>query len=348
MVHAGPTLPHPARFSKKREIIKGMLRAAIVAIVTRCTRHAWLVIVLSIAAWRSLSGVYAARAFRHQYRHQQADFARSAVAAARNLAFEKAFPQHLHSILAVVDAPTPELASQATTALVERLTAQQGARSSTSRNRAAANSSAATALLFLPVEEAEKTPSQLTAGRAADRAAGDRSEPARPGRSAADGPDRRRAGEDHARRHAAAADGHRRHRRGGAGRQAGELLLAGTARSGEAGRSGQQQAQVHRHPPKLDFTALEPGKAATDAIRKAAVDLKLPQRLRRARAPHRSGADRRRGIRHRAGGRGGQRHRHRADRAGHPVARAEIRQDHPGGVPQPGRRPRDHGRARVS
>ena len=42
--------------------------------------------------------------------------------------------------------------------------------------------------------------------------------------------------------------------------------------------------------PKLDFTALEPGKAATDAIRKAAEDLKLAERLRRARAPHRAGA----------------------------------------------------------
>ncbi len=34
--------------------------------------------------------------------------------------------------------------------------------------------------------------------------------------------------------------------------------------------------------PKLDFTALEPGKAATEAIRRAAADLKLHQRIWRA------------------------------------------------------------------
>ena len=53
--------------------------------------------------------------------------------------------------------------------------------------------------------------------------------------------------------------------------------------------------------PKLDFTALEPGHAATDAIRKAAEDLKLATdygaRLRlTGPVPHRG-----RGIRHRAG-----------------------------------------------
>ena len=39
-----------------------MLKAAIVAIVTRCTRHAWLVIVLSTLLGVA-SGVYAARHF---------------------------------------------------------------------------------------------------------------------------------------------------------------------------------------------------------------------------------------------------------------------------------------------
>src|SRR5205807_1141109 len=41
----------------------------------------------------------------------------------RELAFQNAFPQRLESILAVVDAPTSELASEASAALVQRLSA---------------------------------------------------------------------------------------------------------------------------------------------------------------------------------------------------------------------------------
>ena len=79
----------------------------------------------------------------------------------RDLAFEHAFPQHLQSILAVVDAPTPELASQAATALVDRLSqnkelilkiSQPGGGEFFRHN----------GLLFLPVEETEKVAKQLT------------------------------------------------------------------------------------------------------------------------------------------------------------------------------------------
>jgi hypothetical protein len=43
----------------------------------------------------------------------------------REAAFEKAFPQY-ELIVGVIDAPTPELADEATAALVQRLTAQKG------------------------------------------------------------------------------------------------------------------------------------------------------------------------------------------------------------------------------
>ena len=87
--------------------------------------------------------------------------------------------------------------------------------------------------------------------------------------------------------------------------------------------------------PMLDFAALEPGKAATDAIRKAAVDLDIAGKYRRPRPPDRAGADRQRRVRHRAG---------RRDRSTasvtvlivlvDPVAGAAFGQDHLRGVRQ--------------
>jgi uncharacterized protein len=44
----------------------------------------------------------------------------------RELAYESAFPQSTHGILAVVDAPTPELASAAATALADQLSEHNG------------------------------------------------------------------------------------------------------------------------------------------------------------------------------------------------------------------------------
>src|SRR5437763_15926848 len=96
-----------------------MLRVAIVATVTRCTRHAWLVIVLATLA-AVVSGVYA---FRHFAINTDINTLISPDLPwrQRELAFERAFPQHLRSILVVVEAPTPELTSQATAALFEKL-----------------------------------------------------------------------------------------------------------------------------------------------------------------------------------------------------------------------------------
>ena len=100
-----------------------MLRSVIVAIVTRGTRHAWAVIVIaSLLALASV--VYAAKNFGintdiNTLISQDLPWRQ------RELAFEKAFPQHLRSILVVVDAPTPELTSQATNALVARLSANK-------------------------------------------------------------------------------------------------------------------------------------------------------------------------------------------------------------------------------
>ena len=133
-----------------------MLRTVIVAIVTRCTRRAWLVIALS-AILGVISGVYAIQHFAINTDINKL-ISPDLPWRKRDLAFEQAFPQHLQSILAVVDAPTPELASQAATALVERLAqnkeqilkiAQPGGGEFFRRN----------GLLFLPPKRSRRSPS---------------------------------------------------------------------------------------------------------------------------------------------------------------------------------------------
>src|SRR2546423_4005111 len=136
-----------------------MLRAAIVATVTRCTRHAWVVIAFATLA-AAVSSAYAVRHFAintdiNTLISQDLPWRQ------RELAFEQAFPQHLRSILVVLDAPTPELATQATATLVGRLTGDHIHFKSVSqpgggeffRNNG---------LLFLPTGETEKVAGQLT------------------------------------------------------------------------------------------------------------------------------------------------------------------------------------------
>src|ERR1043165_7103441 len=100
-----------------------MLRSAIVATVTRCTRHARAV----TAAAALLAGASGGYAVRHFAINTDINtlISQDLPWRQRELAFERAFPQHLRSILVVLDAPTPELATQATAALVNQLTPRQ-------------------------------------------------------------------------------------------------------------------------------------------------------------------------------------------------------------------------------
>jgi len=96
-----------------------MLVSAVSRVVRFCTRYPWLVIV-AVMALTAASAAYAATHFAINtdinklissdlpWRHREA-------------VFEKAFPGHFASTLVVVDAPTPELVSVATDALVKRL-----------------------------------------------------------------------------------------------------------------------------------------------------------------------------------------------------------------------------------
>src|SRR5437588_4770490 len=135
-----------------------MLRAAIVATVTRCTRHARLVIAFAALAG-AVSGVYAIRHFAintdiNTLISQDLPWRQ------RELAFERAFPQHLRSILVVLDAPTPELATEATAALVGRLTANHDHFRSVAQP-GGGEFFRKNGLLFLPTAETEKVAGQL-------------------------------------------------------------------------------------------------------------------------------------------------------------------------------------------
>src|SRR5262249_58171545 len=99
-----------------------MLQQAIVNIVDCCTRYAAQVV--GIAALLGLAtAIYAAGHFAID-----ADvynlISKELPWRQREVAFEKSFPRKEETILAVIDAPTSELVTQATTALIEKLAAQ--------------------------------------------------------------------------------------------------------------------------------------------------------------------------------------------------------------------------------
>ena len=97
-----------------------MLNLAIARIVEFCTRHVWPIIVASLIL-AVAGGVYTARHFAIN-----ADVTRLISSELpwrqRELAYEAAFTHGTELIVAVVQAPTPELASGAARALVNRLT----------------------------------------------------------------------------------------------------------------------------------------------------------------------------------------------------------------------------------
>jgi len=99
-----------------------MLAAAVTLIVRGCARVPWLIIVLGAAA-AVASAVYSARHFAintdiNKLISPSLDWRQ------RELEFEKLFPGHFGSTLVVVDAPTAELAAQASADLTRRLAAQ--------------------------------------------------------------------------------------------------------------------------------------------------------------------------------------------------------------------------------
>src|SRR6266566_2884362 len=98
-----------------------MLRSSVFRTVDFCARHAWWVIVFGLAL-AAASTVYAARHFA--IKTDVTDLFPSDLPwTQRAFEFSRSFPQP--DILVVVDAPTPELVEEATTKLVEALTARR-------------------------------------------------------------------------------------------------------------------------------------------------------------------------------------------------------------------------------
>ncbi len=248
-----------------------MLRHAIVSVVVRCTRHAWLTIIVA-ALLGVVSGVYAARHFAINTDINTL-ISPDLTWRQREIAFEKAFPQHLRSILVVVEAPTAELTTQATDLLWKRLEAdkshfiqvtQPGGGAFFRKN----------GLLFLPVAETEKVAGQLTQ---ADPLIGQlATDPSLRGlievlQMGLTGVELEKITLDAMLRPlTATAD-------------TVEAVLANKPvhfswhemLAGDNPEANSKRKFIDIQP-KLDFSALEPGKEATDAIRRAVSDLKLP------------------------------------------------------------------------
>jgi hopanoid biosynthesis associated RND transporter like protein HpnN len=100
----------------------GALTRAIVAIVDFCSRRAWLVVALSVLA--SLAcGIFAARHFAITTDINQL-ISPHLPWRQRQLAFDAAFPQLHDQIIVVIDARTPELGEDAAAGLTEKLKAR--------------------------------------------------------------------------------------------------------------------------------------------------------------------------------------------------------------------------------
>jgi uncharacterized protein len=247
-----------------------MLKAAIVATVKLCTRHAWTVIVIG-----ALSGIISSIYAVHQFSINtdinkliSPDLAWRQ----RELSFEHSFPERYQSILTVVDAPTPELVTQATAALVAKLSeqpdlflaiAQPGGGPFFRRN----------GLLFPPVEEVEKIAAQL--GQAEPLISQLAVDPSLRGlieslQLGLTGVELNKITLDKmAPLLTTLAETVETVQAGKAVNFSWHVLLNG------ASPDGSDLRRFIDIRPKLDFTALEPGRKATDAIRSAASGLKL-------------------------------------------------------------------------
>src|SRR5262245_58061434 len=138
---------HYSRKIRKEQV---MLRSKIVAIVNICTRHVWPIIAIA-AVLTVLCGYYSVRNFSintdvNKLISPDLDWRK------RELAVDAAFPHRNETILVVVEAPTSELATQATTELVETL-ATQGAVFRSVREPAGGPFFSKNALLFLSTEQ---------------------------------------------------------------------------------------------------------------------------------------------------------------------------------------------------
>jgi uncharacterized protein len=249
-----------------------MVTSTLVRIVNYCTRYAWVLIIASLLA-ASVSVYYAATHFAistdvNKLISPYIDWRQ------RELAFEQKFPGRYESTLVVVDAPTGEMASQATRALAARLTEQPKLFPEVFQPMGG-EFIERHGLLFLPTSEVAETTKGLAQARQIIGVLS--TDPSLRGLTEAMsfgflGVQRGMLPFDNMLRPMSmAADTLDNVLAGRPAFFSWQDLLRG--RAAEPG----ERRQLIQVQPTLDFAALEPGKEATDAIRQAAVDLKLAE-----------------------------------------------------------------------
>ena len=248
-----------------------MIHHAIKTLVELCTRRPWWVlgvsVVLAVAA-----GLYAAKHFAIN-----TDITRLISPdlpwRQRELTFNATFPHGKETIIVVIQAPTSEAASKATQMLTGALSGQQFF--SSVEGVSETPFFARGALLYLPTDELATTAGQLSQSAPLVRALA--SDPSLRGLAQALG---------FGLQGAQASEGGLAALANMFNQAAAALdaLLAGKPGyfswrevvSGKAAEEGDLRRFIVIHP-VLDFAALEPGKAASDAIRRTAAGLKLDE-----------------------------------------------------------------------
>ncbi|HZT24941.1 MAG TPA: MMPL family transporter [Pseudolabrys sp.] len=251
-----------------------MVTSAIKTLVEFCTRWPWTVIALSVLLAAG-AGIYSAHHFAINTDINRL-ISPDLPWRKRELAFSAAFPQNKEVITAVIDAPTSEAASRAAQLLTDSLKDRKDLFQSVD-GVSETPFFAREALLYLPTDQVASTATQLQ--QAAPLIQVLATDPTLRGLSQTllFGLRSAQAGE------------------GGLGPMAATLNQAAATLdailAGKTAYFSWRELLAHAPPresdlrrfveihPILDFTALEPGKKATDAIRRAAADLKLEQDL---------------------------------------------------------------------
>ena len=247
-----------------------MLQSVVVAIVRACTRFASLVVVLGLLLAVG-AGYYASRHFAintdiNSLISQNLDWRK------RDQQFDKAFDQN-ELILAVVEARTPEMASAASDALYARLKGDK-TNFQSMQQLGSGEFFEKNGLLFLPTEEVGKITGQFeSAAPLIEIMAGDPSIRGLTGalETGLAGVKRGQVKLDNTERpfNLIAQTVETVLNKGNASFSWRELV------SDEPLKDSDKRAFIE-FKPILDYNALEPGKDATDAIRKAAADLDFP------------------------------------------------------------------------
>jgi len=139
-----------------------MLRSKIVSVVNICAGHGWPVVVIA-AVLAVLCGYYSAKNFTIDTNVNKL-ISRNLDWRKNELALDAAFPYRHETIVAVVEAPTSELASQATAELVEKLSTQTAVFRSV-REPAGGPFFSKNALLFASLDQVNSFTSQFSQAR---------------------------------------------------------------------------------------------------------------------------------------------------------------------------------------